>query len=200
MEFKMTLFKKKSLIDYIVYSAIILGGIFIDQLTKFLSFKFLTKVDTVPIIKDVIHLTVETNRGMAFSMLSDDRWVFITISTVAILAFLAYLYLGHADNLYYGVALSMVISGGIGNMIDRVGLGFYVAPDGVGEVIDFIDFRLINFAVFNGADSFVCIGAGILILLLIIDLKKEIAIEAEKKKNTASAKDKANESKKADKE
>jgi signal peptidase II len=177
MEFKMTLFKKKSLIDYIVYSAIILGGIFIYQLTKFLSFKFLTKVDTIPIIEDVIHLTFETNRGMAFSMLSNNRWVFITISTVAILAFLAYLYLGHADNIYYGVALSMVISGGIGNMIDRFGLGFYVAPDGVGEVIDFIDFRLINFAIFNGADSFVCVGAGLLVLALVIDIVKEYKAE-----------------------
>ena len=198
----MTIFKKKSLIDYIVYTAVILGGLLIDQLTKFLAFKFLTQVDTVPIIKNVLHLTFETNRGMAFSMLSDNRWVFITVSTIAIFAFLAYLYLGHADNLFYGVALSMVITGGIGNMIDRIGLGFYVAPDGVGEVIDFIDFRLINFAVFNGADSFVCIGAGILIVLLLIDLKKEIAIEAEKKKSPAAAdsKSEAKENKKADKE
>lgn len=198
----MTLFKKKSLIDYIVYTAVILGGILIDQLTKFLAFKFLTQVDTVPIIKNVLHLTFETNRGMAFSMLSEDRWVFITVSTVAILAFLAYLYLGHTDNLFYGVSLAMVISGGLGNMIDRVGLGFYVAPDGVGEVIDFIDFRLINFAVFNGADSFVCIGAGILIVLLLIDLKKEIAAEATKKKGSATADLKAekNPLEKADKE
>ena len=193
----MTLFKKKSLIDYIVYTAVILGGLLIDQLTKFLAFKFLTQVDTVPIIKNVIHLTFETNRGMAFSMLSDDRWVFISISTVAILAFLAYLYLGHADNLFYGVSLAMVISGGIGNMIDRIGLGFYVAPDGVGEVIDFIDFRLINFAVFNGADSFVCVGAGILIVLLLIDLKKEIALEAAKKNGSVAV---SKETEKADKE
>ena len=154
----------------------------------------------VTLIPGVIALTYAENTGMAFSMLSDDRWVFITISTIAILAFLAYLYLGHADNLYYGVALSMVISGGIGNMIDRIGIGFYVAPDGVGEVIDFIDFRLINFAVFNGADSFVCIGAGILILLLLIDLKKEIANEAAKKKKPVAPDSKATDSKKADEE
>ena len=183
----MTLFKKKSLIDYIIYTAVILGGILLDQLTKFFAFKFLTQVDTVPIIKNVLHLTFETNRGMAFSLLSDNRWVFITVSSVAIIGFMIYLYLGHADNLYYGVSLAMVISGGIGNMIDRFGLGFYVAPDGVGEVIDFIDFRLINFAVFNGADSFVCIGAGVLIILLLIDLKKEIALEMAKKNGSAAA-------------
>ena len=49
-------------------------------------------------------------------------------------------------------------------MIDRLALGY---------VVDFIDFRLINFAVFNVADSFVCVGAGLLILALVIDLIKE---------------------------
>ena len=49
-------------------------------------------------------------------------------------------------------------------MIDRVALGY---------VVDFIDFRLINFAVFNGADSFVCVGAGLVILALILEIVKE---------------------------
>ena len=62
------------------------------------------------------------------------------------------------------VSVAMIISGGIGNMIDRTALGY---------VVDFIDFRLINFAVFNGADSFVCVGAGILVLALILDIVKE---------------------------
>jgi signal peptidase II len=66
----------------------------------------------------------------------------------------------------------MIISGGIGNMIDRVALGY---------VVDFIDFRLINFAVFNGADSFVCVGAGIMILALILEMRREATSEKEKK-------------------
>ena len=49
-------------------------------------------------------------------------------------------------------------------MIDRTLLGY---------VVDFIDFRLINFAVFNGADSFVCVGAGILVLALILEIINE---------------------------
>ena len=49
-------------------------------------------------------------------------------------------------------------------MIDRIALGY---------VIDFIDFRLIHFAVFNGADSFVCVGAGLLVLSLILDILHE---------------------------
>ena len=149
---------------YVFFSAIILIGILLDQLTKLLCVKFLMPVKTVPIIKDALHLTYVENRGAAFGMLADSRWVFMLISTVAIIAMLFYLYSGMTQGVLYEVAISMVISGGIGNMIDRIALGY---------VIDFIDFRLIDFAVFNGADSFVCVGAGLLILALILDIIKE---------------------------
>ena len=76
--------------------------------------------------------------------------------------------------------MAMIVGGGIGNMIDRIFLGY---------VIDFIDFTLIDFAVFNIADSFVCVGAGILIVYLLIDLFREIKLERAKKaegKNNAN--------------
>ena len=128
----------------------------------------MTKVDTVPIIKDVIHLTYLENRGAAFGMLSDHRYVFMIISTVMIIGLSLYLYLGFAENKLYAISCAMIISGGIGNMIDRIALGY---------VVDFIDFRLINFAIFNGADSFVCVGAGLLVLALVIDIVKEYKAE-----------------------
>ena len=81
-----------------------------------------------------------------------------------ILALSVYLILGYAQNALYASSVCLIISGGIGNMIDRLALGY---------VVDFIDFRLINFAVFNVADTFVCVGAGLLILALVIDLIKE---------------------------
>ena len=171
MEFLKKLYKKMSPVDYILYSAIILGGILLDQLTKWLSVKFLMLTDTVPLIKGVLHLTYVENTGAAFGMLKDQRWVFILISTVTIIAFLFYLYLGHAESRLFGISFAMIISGGIGNMIDRLALGY---------VVDFIDFRLINFAVFNGADSFVCVGAGLMILALLLELKQEAAIAKEK--------------------
>lgn len=159
--FKIT---KKSARDYVLYSTIIVVGVILDQITKWLSVKFLSVIDTVPIIKNVIHLTYVENRGAAFGMFKDQRWIFMTTSTVMIIGLLAYLYLGLAENKLYEVSIAMIISGGIGNMIDRLALQY---------VIDFIDFRLINFAVFNGADSFVCIGAGLLVLALVKDIIKE---------------------------
>ena len=178
------IFKKQPTRNYIIYSAIILGGIFLDQLTKWLVVKYMDMYESIPLIKNFLHITYTTNDGAAFGMMDGEagRAVFITISVLAILGFLAYLYLGHADNMLYGVSLAMVISGGIGNMIDRWGFGFYVNPStGMGEVVDFIDFCGIWNAIFNGADSFVCVGAGMLILALVIDLVKEFKAEKAKK-------------------
>ena len=156
--------KKQNPFEYGIFSAIILVGIALDQLTKWLAVKFLEPITTSPIIKDVLHLTYVENRGAAFGMLANHRWVFIVISTVTIIAMLYVLFSGRLPNRLYTVSVAMIISGGIGNMIDRTALGY---------VVDFIDFRLINFAVFNGADSFVCVGAGILVLALILDIVKE---------------------------
>jgi signal peptidase II len=195
----MTLFIKKKPKDYILYSAIILVGIILDQLTKFLVTKYMTLYQSIPLIKGFLHLTYTTNDGAAFGMMDGQRWVFIVVSTLAIVAFIAYLYLGHADNMLYAISLSMVISGGIGNMIDRLGFGFYVNPNtGLGEVVDFIDFCGIWDAIFNGADSFVCVGAGLLILALVIDLKKEYELEKAKKAAAAEVTESVSEDDKAE--
>jgi signal peptidase II len=156
--------KKLSKSFYLIYSAIILGGIIIDQLTKLLAVKLLAPLDTVPIIKGALHLTYVENRGAAFGMLANHRWVFMILSTVSIIALGILLFSGYLKGKLYTVSVAMIISGGIGNMIDRIFLGY---------VVDFIDFRLINFAVFNGADSFVCVGAGLLLLAALLDTINE---------------------------
>lgn len=160
----MKLIKKLPLSHYVIYSIVIFVGIVLDQLTKWLSVAFLKPLDTFPLIRGVLHLTYVENRGAAFGMLANHRWVFMVVSTVTIVAIGIALFSGHIDGFRYGVCLSAIISGGIGNMIDRIALGY---------VVDFIDFRLINFAVFNGADAFVCVGAGFMILFLVLDIVKE---------------------------
>ena len=166
--------QKRNKLYYVVYSAIIALGIIIDQLTKWLSVTYLKPIDKIPIIEGFLHLDYQTNTGMAFSMLNgaDERWIFIVVSSILIIAMSLYLYFGMPSNTLYAVSVSMVISGGLGNMIDRVYLGY---------VHDFIYLRLIN-ATFNGADSFVCIGAGLLIFALVRDTVKEYKMEKEKKR------------------
>ena len=158
------LFQKRTGKEYIIYSVIIVAGIIIDQFTKWLAVKYLAPVKSIPIINEVLHLTYLENTGAAFGMLKDSRWVFMFSSTIMLVVLFGYLYLGFADNMLYAVSVAMIASGGIGNMIDRIFLGY---------VVDFIDFQLINFAVFNGADSFVCVGACLLVVVLIRDMIKE---------------------------
>ena len=176
------LFKKRSRIDYIIYVAVIVAGIVIDQLTKWIVVKNMALYEEIPVIRfgkvEVVNLLYTTNDGAAFGMLDNARWIFITISTIAILVMLGYLFLGHAESRLSGIALAMLISGGIGNMIDRIALG---------EVIDFIYFKIIKFAIFNGADSFVCIGAGLLVLALLLEMKAEIKKEKLKKSHASDS-------------
>ena len=162
------LFKKKTLADYIIYVSVIAAGIFIDQLTKWIVVENMFLHEHIPVIqfgRTVVASFYHTrNDGAAFGMLDNAPWIFNTVSAIAIVVMLAYLFLGHTETKLSGIALSMLVSGGIGNMIDRISLHY---------VVDFIYLDIINFAVFNGADSFVCVGAGLLILALILEMKEE---------------------------
>lgn len=149
---------------YVLYSLIIAVGIIIDQLSKLLVVKFLKPIDDVPLWDGVFHFNYHENQGAAFGMLADNRWVFIIISTVAIIGIGLYLFFGKASNTLMGVSMALIVSGGIANMIDRIFLGY---------VVDFLYFKLIDFAIFNVADAFVCIGAGLMILALILELIEE---------------------------
>lgn len=170
------LFIKKKPTDYILFGGIIGIGIFLDQLTKWLAVKFLLPLAySVPIIDGVLQLTYVENEGAAFGSFKNMPWFFNTVSVIAIVLILGYLFLGRGTSRLQEIALLMIVSGGIGNMIDRVALKY---------VIDFIDFCLIDFAVFNGADSFVCIGAGLLILSLILEIIEESKLEKAKRIST----------------
>ncbi len=148
----------------LLYCLILAGSVLLDQLTKLAVVKWLMPVGEVPLWNGVLHLTYVENRGAAFGMLSNHRWVFMVFSTVAIVAILIYLLKFPPKNRLFGAVLVMIAGGGIGNMIDRIRLGY---------VIDFIDFRLINFYVFNVADAFVTVGAVCMIACILWDEVRE---------------------------
>ncbi len=162
-----------------IWLAIIAVTVFLDQITKYLTILYLKPIDTQPLWEGVLHLTYVENTGAAFGMMKDSRWIFMITSTVAIVGILGYMiYRTYVKKITMpwmeALALSLIVGGGIGNMIDRTLLGY---------VVDMIDFRLINFAVFNVADSFVCVGAGLMVLYLILEMVKES--KAEKAKTAA---------------
>lgn len=139
-------------------------AVVLDQVTKILAVKYLMPVNTVPIIKSVLHLTYLENTGAAFGSLKNSRWVFLAVSTFAIIALVFYMLRFKPKNRVLSAGLAFIIGGGIGNMIDRIAKGY---------VVDFVDFRLVNFAVFNVADSFVCVGAALVIIYIFFFAEKE---------------------------
>ena len=154
---------------YLISLLIITAVIVLDQVTKFLAVKYLMPIASYPIIQDVLHLTYVENRGAAFGMLSNHRWVFMVLSTMVMFAiiFVIIKFKKYFHPLMI-VGLSFTVGGGIGNMIDRTVLGY---------VVDFIDFTLIDFAVFNVADSFVTVGAFLLMGYMIWDTVREFRRE-----------------------
>lgn len=159
----------------LILISILVGSVALDQLTKWLAVVYLQGEPSFPIWREVLHLTFVKNEGAAFGMLADHRWVFMTFSTVAIIGLSIYLFGFCKENRLVKICFAMIIGGGIGNMIDRVALGY---------VVDFIDFTLINFAVFNVADSFVTVGACILLVYYLRETVREIRAS---KKGSAKA-------------
>ena len=152
--------------------AIIIIAVCSDQLTKWLAVIFLEGEADVVLWRDVLHFSFVRNKGAAFGMLQNQRWLFMVVSTVAIAGLLIYLIRWKPKSIWVRLSIAMIIGGGIGNMIDRIFLGY---------VIDFIYFKLIDFPVFNVADSFVTVGCGILVVYLFYDLICEMRREKQAK-------------------
>ena len=143
---------------------VIAAAVVVDQVSKILVIKYLKDIVSVELIPGVFRFTYVENRGAAFGMLSENRWVFMIISTLAIGALIVYLWKFRPDSRLACLALSMIAGGGIGNMIDRVALGYVV------DFIDFCAFPSLWMWVFNVADACVCVGAGLLVLWLILSM------------------------------
>ena len=154
------------MISYIL--AVLCGALIIlaDRLTKYyISVNFVLG-ESREFINGFINLTYIHNRGGAWGMLYGHTYILIPL-TVVIMAVCVFLYIkyGNKSRLLLW-AITLVLSGGIGNMIDRVFHG--------GNVVDFLHFEFFpSFPIFNVADCAIVVGAGLLILYFILDAIKE---------------------------
>lgn len=151
----------------LVWILIIIGAVLLDQISKLLVVEFLSREEPFVLLEGIFRFTYVENDGAAFGMLDDHRWVFMVLSVVGIGAVLFYLLKFKPQNRLECIALSMIIGGGIGNMIDRVRLGYVI------DFLDFYAFPKLWMWVFNIADAFVCVGGGLLVLYLVIEIVKE---------------------------
>lgn len=137
------------------YYLISLLILIIDQWSKWAIVKYMDLYESIPIIEGWLHITSTRNRGAAFSILQNQRWFFITLTVIVSLFIIYYIYRIYKTEKWYALAFSLILGGAIGNLIDRILTG---------EVVDFIDVRIINFAIFNLADSAIVIGTGLILI------------------------------------
>lgn len=138
--------------------------IIFDRVTKYFAVKNLYGGDIVNFIPGVVQFRYAENTGMAFSMLSGARWIFIFVTVVACVGVLYYMLSNRCKSLWLYWSLGVVVSGGIGNLVDRIMQGY---------VVDFIEPTFVDFAVFNIADCAVTCGAVSLVIYLVFDIIKD---------------------------
>ena len=167
---------KRDLLWKLAYLAIAGGVFMIDQTTKAWASRSLRFNGDMPVVSGFLNFAFAENPGVAFSMFdqqgSTGRW---GLSAVAIVASVLVLYFfwrtPRTDDRMMG-SLALLLAGIVGNVADRLRLGF---------VIDWIDvqFGSWHYPTFNIADAAICIGAGLLIIDLFFSKKKAAAEKAE---------------------
>lgn len=146
-------------------SIVILSVVLLDILSKYLTVQLLIpaggQITVIPYILDFCYVE---NTGAAFGILKDHRWVFMSLSIVMIAFLFFYLTKVNITHKLFLFSISLIIGGGIGNMLDRIFVGY---------VVDFIKVTFFDFPVFNIADSSVVIGV-ILLIVYFIFFEKEV--------------------------
>ena len=160
--------KKKTThyLSYLLATLSMIFAIFLDQYTKLLAVENLKNQAPIDIIENVFQLHYLENRGAAFGILQNQKIFFVIIGIIIlIVALFFYLKMPHERHFIpLRICLLLIASGAIGNMIDRIRLNY---------VIDFFYFELIDFPLFNVADIYVTLSAGLLIVLILFYYKED---------------------------
>ncbi|MDR1753978.1 MAG: signal peptidase II [Eubacterium sp.] len=152
-----------------------LAFIIFDQFTKRLAVVHVKPVRSLSIIsingREILNFTYLQNTGAAFSILQGKQLFLIVITGIFIALLLYLLIAGKIKSGFMIWATSLVIAGGAGNLIDRVFNGY---------VVDFIDLRIIKFAVFNVADICAVIGALMMLVSIMFENNGKNLVASEK--------------------
>jgi signal peptidase II len=136
----------------------------LDQWTKYWAINSLQSVPFKTVIPGILDFRYVENRGAAFGILENHQWVFMLFTTIVVVTCFVLLFIKNKPSKLLNTVFILIISGGIGNMIDRVFRNY---------VVDFINITFVDFYVFNIADCLIVSGASLLCLYLVIDIFKE---------------------------
>ena len=139
-----------------------------DQLIKFFVLNELKPIGTVKVIDGVFNLTYVENRGVAFGIFQDMRWVFVAVTCILLFLIIFYMFKKRPKGKLFYICAGMIIGGGVGNLIDRLVHGYVV------------DYLAVSFfpPVCNFADY--CITIGVFILLIYVIFFSDLLNSKEK--------------------
>ena len=166
----------------ILWIMIIIASVLIDQISKLIVVLTLPLYDSVVLIDGFFSFTHIQNRGAAWGMFSEHRWVFLVATTIAIIVLPIILYRFRKLHVLFGTSMSLIIGGAIGNMIDRIFLGY---------VVDFLEFTFIDFPVFNIADVCIVVGTALMVVYILF-FDKTLFVDQKKTTETKEEKDTTN--------
>ena len=166
----MTIDKKRRLRTWLFIPPVLAALIALDQWVKYLAFVNLKGKPSLPVLGDFLQVYYTTNNGAAWGIMKNNRWIFMVITAI-ILVFMVILVVHgvYAKYKLWNIGATLVLAGGLGNMIDRVGWGFEADK----KVIDLFYIKIIDFPVFNVADIMVVTGAITLAILFLFIHKTE---------------------------
>lgn len=144
---------------YMKYSLFGAGIILLDQISKFIIRQTLTAGETVSVLGDFFQLTYVRNAGAAFSMFSEQRVLLILLPVFIVMAALWYFSKHSGMHWLFYLSWSMIIAGGIGNLIDRIVFGW---------VTDMLVLRIFP-PVFNIADIAVTVGCVLFMVYILME-------------------------------
>lgn len=154
------------MILYLLLAGLLVAG---DQLIKGWAMEVLKPAVSIDLVPDVLSLTYHENFGAAWGILQGQRWLLLAVTGVVLAALLAGLLLGRFRGPLIRASVTLILAGGIGNLIDRA---FHPG----GFVVDYIYFEPINFPIFNLADICVCVGTFLLAFyILFVEGKAPLA-------------------------
>ena len=146
------------------YILTIAGIVAADQITKILVLQNIPLYGSVDAVPGLFHFTYVQNTGAAFSSFQGMRWLFVGLFVILTAALIfEYFFKPMPFNKFERFCIAAVYAGGLGNVIDRIRLGY---------VVDMIEVDFVRFAVFNVADIFVTCGCIVLAVSLIFFNKK----------------------------
>ena len=144
---------------YLAPVLIIAGILAVDQITKAVVRATMEVGETRPFLPHLMQFSYWQNRGASFGILAEHRWVYMLLSAAALVIMTVLLCKYVSRHPLLTTALSFLIGGGAGNMIDRL---FVTDEMGYKVVTDFFEFTFVDFAIFNVADIFITFGAVLL--------------------------------------